>query len=295
MILVTGVSGFIGKHLLKSLIDQYGTSKILALTSESIVECNYLLHDNYSFEKDYFTKNNYESIETIIHVGAFTPKNGKEANKIQLSNSNIQNTEKLITANFPNLKKIIYLSTLDVYDNDNIISEESFEKPVSLYGFSKLYCEKMIEKYGEEKKIKTQILRIGHVYGPGEEKYQKIIPISIKNILNNKKISIYGDGSELRAFIYIKDVITAIINSIELELEIGVVNIVSENSISIKDLVEKILKLSDIPVAVDHIVSTVESRNLKFNNEKLKKYLLKKETSLDDGLLMEFNYMKNLS
>jgi len=295
MILVTGVSGFIGKHLLKSLIEKYGASNILALTSKPISDCNYLIHENYTFEKNYFTKNNYESIETIVHAGAFTPKNGKDANNIKLSNSNIQNTEKLITADFPSLKKIIFLSTLDVYNNENVISEESLEKPTSLYGLSKLYCEKMIEKYGDEKKIKTQILRIGHVYGPGEENYQKIIPVSMKNILTNKKISIFGEGLELRAFIYINDVVTAIINCIELDRDIGIVNIVSENSISIKKLVDKIIKLSDTSIEIELINSTFESRNFIFNNEKLKKYLLKNETDLDDGLRIEYNYMKNLS
>ncbi len=295
MILVTGVSGFIGKHLLKSLIEKYGASNILALTSKPISDCNYLIHENYTFEKNHFTKNNYESIETIVHAGAFTPKNGKDANNIKLSNSNIQNTEKLITADFPSLKKIIFLSTLDVYNNENVISEESLEKPTSLYGLSKLYCEKMIEKYGDEKKIKTQILRIGHVYGPGEENYQKIIPVSMKNILTNKKISIFGEGLELRAFIYINDVVTAIINCIELDRDIGIVNIVSENSISIKKLVDKIIKLSDTSIEIELINSTFESRNFIFNNEKLKKYLLKNETDLDDGLRIEYNYMKNLS
>jgi nucleoside-diphosphate-sugar epimerase len=75
MILVTGISGFIGKHVLNTLIKKEGASNILALTSAPINNCAYLLHHNYHFELDYFEKAGYHDITTVIHVGAFIPKN----------------------------------------------------------------------------------------------------------------------------------------------------------------------------------------------------------------------------
>jgi len=122
MILLTGASGFIGKHLLPALITEFGYDNIVALTSAPVKECNYLLHDNYDFSDDHFIKTKFgNSIQTIIHAGAFTPKNGKQANDCEKCNSNIFNTGKLLSATLPNLKKIIYLSTLDVYGPDKII------------------------------------------------------------------------------------------------------------------------------------------------------------------------------
>jgi nucleoside-diphosphate-sugar epimerase len=294
MILLTGASGFIGKHLLFALVEKYGKENIVALTSKPIVECAYLLHNHYKFDGDFFVKNGFGKIETIIHAGAFTPKNGSEANNINYSSSNIYNTEKLLNTNLPNLKKIIFLSTLDVYGNDTITTESTLEKPVSLYGHSKLYCEKMIESWGKEHTVITQILRIGHVYGPGEEAYQKIIPITINKIFKNETVQIWGSGEELRSFIYIKDVIKAILNIISINENIGVVNLVGGNSITINDLVNKIQVLSKKEVEITKVETDTKGRNLIFDNSKMMKHLLTEETNLEIGLIEEIEYMKNL-
>jgi nucleoside-diphosphate-sugar epimerase len=179
MVLLTGASGFIGKHLLAALISKYGKDNVLALTSAPLTDCRYLLHLDYSFGSGYFADNGYaDSITTIIHAGAFTPKNSAQANDWKQSNSNIHNTAVLLEADLPRLEKFIYLSTLDVYGNDEIISENSTVAPASLYGHSKLYGEKMVTAWANDKKVFAQILRVGHVYGPGEEAYQKIIPVT---------------------------------------------------------------------------------------------------------------------
>lgn len=291
MLLLTGASGFIGKHLLALLIEKYGRDNILCLTSQTISECKYLLHNNYHFEDDFFIKNGFQDIETIIHAGAFTPKKGSEANNIQLSNSNISSTYKLLNAALPRLKKFIYLSTLDVYDNDKIISESTLEKPASLYGHSKLYSEKMVESWGKEQNKSVQILRIGHVYGPGEEAYQKIIPATINNILSEKPVQIWGSGEELRSFIYIKDIVEAIVGSIDLE-DVGVINLVGNRSISIEDLVNTIQLISNKDIAIEKIPVEKKGRDFVFDSSKMNTYLLQKETSLEEGLKEEFEYMK---
>jgi UDP-glucose 4-epimerase len=291
MLLLTGASGFIGKHLLSLLIEKYGKDNIVCLTSQPITECIYLLHNNYQFESDFFIKNGFQDIETIIHAGAFTPKKGSEANNIQLSNSNIFNTDQLLKATLPHLKKFIYLSTLDVYDNDNIISESTLEKPASLYGHSKLYSEKMVESWGKEYNKSVQILRIGHVYGPGEEAYLKIIPATIHNILAEKPVQIWGTGEELRSFIYIKDIVTAIVNAIQLK-DVGVINLVGSRSISINDLVNTIKQISNEDVTIEKIPVEKKGRDFVFDSSKMNTFLLSKETSLEEGLKEEFEYMK---
>jgi len=291
MLLLTGASGFIGKHLLSLLIEKHGKDNIVCLTSQPMKECRYILHNNYQFESDFFIKNGFQDIETIIHAGAFTPKKGSEANNIQLSNSNIFNTDQLLKATLPHLKKFIYLSTLDVYDNDNIISESTLEKPASLYGHSKLYSEKMVESWGREYNKSVQILRIGHVYGPGEEAYLKIIPATIHNILAEKPVQIWGTGEELRSFIYIKDIVTAIVNAIQLK-DVGVINLVGNRSISINDLVNTIKQISNEDATIEKIPTEKKGRDFVFDSSKMNTFLLSKETSLEEGLKEEFEYMK---
>jgi nucleoside-diphosphate-sugar epimerase len=294
MILLTGASGFIGRHLLSKLIEIFGRENILVLSSKPTNSCRFLLHNNYNFDAEYVLKNGYENIKTIIHAGAFTPKNVDVANDIELSNSNILNTQKLLNLSLPLLENFIFLSTLDVYDNTEEISEETFEKPISLYGFSKLYCEKMIEFWGNKNKKIVQVLRIGHVYGAGEEAYDKIIPSTFKKILRNESVQIWGTGEELRSFINVNDVVGSIIKSLTLKESIGVVNVVSSQPISIIELVKKIINISKSDSKIEYIKPNTVGRSLIFNNAKLKKCLLFNETKIEVGLKDELDYMKSI-
>jgi UDP-glucose 4-epimerase len=295
MVLVTGASGFIGSALLDQLIAKFGSNNVLALTSKPTDKCNYLLHNDYLFDSDFFIKSGNQNINTIIHAGAFTPKNGNQANECYKCTSNITNTEALLKANIPNLKRFVFLSTLDVYGVCDVLTEESPVLPISLYGQSKVYCEKMIVSWAKQNRILPQILRIGHVYGPGEEQYQKVIPVMIKKILNNEPIQIFGSGMDIRSFIYIEDVIQAIIKSIDLDSFQGPINIVGGNQISIKKLAQILIKNAKSNTVVEFIETiNANHRNFIFDNSKMKKYLLNHETDLVLGLKREYNYMKNL-
>ena len=295
MILLTGASGFIGKHLLAELIQEFGKDHILALTSTPVTEANYLLHNGYNFEADYFIKSGYGTqIDTIIHAGAYTPKSSKQANDVVKCNSNIITADKLLSADLPNLKKIIYLSTLDVYGPAEVISESSLVQPGSLYGESKLYIEKMIIAWANANNKVHQILRVGHVYGPGEQAYQKIIPLTIKKLLQDQPLQIWGTGKEIRSFIYIEDVVKAIINAMKLSINSGIINLVSSQKITIAALVYKLIALSGKSIVPEVVPVDVPRRDFVFDNHKMKDLLFSNETSLDEGLLQEWTYMKNL-
>ena len=295
MILLTGASGFIGKHLLKKLVSIFGKDSILAFTSAPIEEAAYLLHNDYNFETDYFIKSGFGmQIDTIIHAGAFTPKSSKGANDVVKCTSNITTADKLLQAILPNLKKIIYLSTIDVYGPAEIISESSQLEPTSLYGESKLYVEKMIKVWAIANEKLHQILRVGHVYGPGEESYQKIIPVTIQKILQEQPLQIWGTGKEIRSFIYIKDVVNAIINASKLDMDAGVINLVSSQKVTIAELVNKLVALSGKIIVPEVILSVTQGKDFIFDNSRMRTLLISNETVLDEGLLEEWTYLKNL-
>ncbi len=296
MILLTGGSGFIGKHLLEFLTKEYGTSEILSLTSTPISGTKYLLHHNYSFENNFFEKAGLaNSIDTIIHAGAFIPKSAENLNNSQLCNTNVLSTEKLISANLPNLKKIIFISTIDVYGKGEVITETSLVEPVSVYAQSKLKCEELLSAWANQQKKILQILRIGHVYGPGEEEFEKVIPVTMKKLKENQPVQIFGSGNELRSYMFVKDVANAIVNSLNLNESIGTLNIVGSAVVSINELVNKIISISGTKVEIERKDEQRKGRDLIFDNSKMKHYLFQNETPLDDGLREEWNYMINLS
>lgn len=295
MILLTGASGFIGKHLLLALIKEHGKDNILALTSVPIEGCICVMHNGYQFDNDSLELKRYSDlVDTIIHAGAFTPKNALQANNAEKCNENIYNTSKLLDLKFPNLKKFIYLSTLDVYGEDDVISEETALSPSFLYGYSKLYCEKLITYWAETNNIVSHILRVGHVYGPGEEAYQKLIPVTMKKLIQGEAIEVWGVGNDLRSFIYIDDVVVAIMNSLSLDTQIGPVNLVSKVSISIKNIVTEIIEVSKLNSEIKFIPTSSPSRSFVFDNSKMREYLLSHETSLAEGLSKEWHYLSSL-
>ena len=294
MILVTGTSGFIGKHLLIRLIAVYGADNIIALTSAPEKKCKYLLHKNYSFDNDFFKNSSVDIIDTVIHAGAFIPKTSDEANAYDLCFSNIESTKKLLEALPKSVKKFIFVSTVDVYDTSTKISEKTKIEPATLYGHSKYYCERMIIAWAKLRNVHPVILRLGHVYGPGEEQYQKLIPATISKLLKGKPPQIWGEGNEKRSFIYIDDVVEAILNADSNIIDCGVVNIVGSAAYSIRDLIHLLISISNINISPEFIPSDVPRRNLEFDNACMRQRLCVEKWNLQSGLQSEWNYMKML-
>lgn len=290
-ILLTGASGFIGSHILIKLIENFGKESVVVLTSQEIPNINcvvYNSHKDFNLRKDHFN-----NITHIIHAGAFTPKDSKSANDLEACFSNIEFMKELLSFTLINLTKFINLSTLDVYAfTKEKISEESIVKPISLYGSSKLYCEEMLKVFSHEKLINYINLRIGHVYGPGEEKYKKVLPIFMQKILENKPVEIFGNGDELRSFIFINDVVESIVNALKVADSNIDINVVSGVPVSIKELLAKIIEVSGKHVNINENTLPHEKRDLVFNNDRLLNTLLNSETDLMNGLKIEYEYMK---
>ena len=206
MVLLTGIKGFIGSRLVFELGKIYGFDNIVAMSSTKSELCKTVLYNN-DFLVSPSDKELLKKVKIVIHAGAYTPKGRHEANNIDGCTGNIVFTQMLFNLLGSNLSRFIYLSTLDVYAPSDLITEKSNVEPQTLYGLSKLYCEKVVSTICTEKNINFQVLRIGHVYGPGEEKYKKIIPIAIQAALNDIEIEVWNNGEELRNFIYVFDVI----------------------------------------------------------------------------------------
>lgn len=291
-IALTGSTGFIGKHLLKKLVALYGKENILVVASEKNPEIDTIIYDKATKK---WQDDSLINAEVLIHAGAYIPKSAIEANNVEACYSNIEFTAELLrNINSKKCCKIINISTSDVYSFSEKINEQTNVDSPTLYGASKLYCEKMVSSYANQNNISHINLRLGHIFGIGEEAYQKIIPITIKKVLKAEPVEIYGDGLAVRSFLSVQDVVTSIINAVEKKIEVPVINVVSENAITINDLVKKINSYSDTPSEIKYIKSEIPNKNFVFDATLLKKYLLPEETAFDVVLKEEFNYMKKL-
>jgi UDP-glucose 4-epimerase len=293
-ILLTGASGFIGSQLLRAVSAMFGRENVLVLTSRSQFDGPVVVYDPIEFRIDPADMDKFKNVDVVIHAGAFTPKNGLQGNNSKACNGNIGFTQSLLDLPFSNLKKIVYLSTVDVYGSSQLIREDSALLPATLYGLSKLYCERLVSVFSERREISHQILRIGHVYGPGEEKYEKFLPKAIHSIVGSLPVELWGDGSELRSYIYIDDVVNAVVNAIKLPDQVGAINVVGGLPISNRQLLDLLVSVSGKPVEIQFKEFSGTKRDYVFDNGKLKKYLLSLETDLLTGLKAEVDYMVSL-
>ena len=137
-VMLTGASGFIGSHILSQLTKILGKESVVALTSIQIPNINCIIYNtiqNFGLHSDQF-----DDITHIIHAGAFIPKDRQKSDDMKKCYENLEFTQELLSFDYKKLKRIINLSTIDVYKaTSEILSEDSLIEPVSLYGLSKLY------------------------------------------------------------------------------------------------------------------------------------------------------------
>jgi len=294
-ILITGASGFIGSRLVQAACSHYGSKEVIALSSRPNTACETIIYDKNDFGINQTDLAKLATVEVLIHAGAYTPKTAAGVNAISECNANIVFTDKLLRFPFVKLKKIINLSTIDVYALDDQVTELTQTLPQTLYGMSKLYCERLISIYAEKEKVACQILRIGHVYGPGEERYAKFLPKTLQNIIKGNPVELWGDGAELRSFIFIDDVVKAILTAISLPPDTGIINVVGGTVISIRQLLDAVIAISGKSVNVESREFKGLKKDYVFNNEKCRTCLLSIETDLLAGLRAEYIHCEGLS
>ena len=139
-------------------------------------------------------------------------------------------------------------------------------------------------------KTQVQILRLGHVYGPGENEYKKIIPITIAKLKQGVHPQIWGNGTEKRSFIYVDDVIRVISKAIDSNVIATPVNVVSGGSLSVNELIKLLIKVSGLPDEPEYIGVSTSPRNLEFDNRKMKEFYCDEVYSLEEGLRLEWEH-----
>lgn len=277
----TGLSGFLGQEFLKYYNSKKNNNFCFIQNPFNYKGCgkNY----NYTF----LSKDFSEKIDILVHAGAFTPKTREQMEDVTLNLSNVINTDYLLK-NLPNIpKKIIYISTVSVYSpTKNVINEETPLGGDSVYGLSKLMCEKIIQNYCIQNKIPYQILRLSVVYG-NNHKVQGLIPTFIKNICQNKSIMIYNDGLQKKNFINVYDVARVIYKSITESVIYPVINVVGNESISVKEVAEILIKCSGKNIKIENY-NNDQTNDIIFDTSLMTEVFGKNKISYTDGLKQSY-------
>lgn len=185
--------------------------------------------------------------------------------------------------NFTNIQKIIYTSSSSVYGDNECCSEDDIPHPISLQASLKLSNEFFIKQYCKNKSIDYTIIRIFNMYGENDN--FSIVSKIINAIKNNETLSLINNGSGIRDFIHISDVVSIIIKLLTIE-SVPILNIGTGNKKSVRDVIDY-LSSKNINVCIKNIKNDNEIKISIANINKLRNIFKNDFINVEEHILKE--------
>lgn len=298
--LVLGADGFLGRCMCSYLIKNgkqvraFDLSQMDDLRDVEGIECiqgNLQMIDSMD--------ELFVDVDEVYHFVCTTvPHEGTRQIPQEIELNLIPLTKLLQKLHEHNIEKFLFISSAGtIYGEGEITDTNHKLSPICSYGVLKQVSESYIEFYNRICGHSYKIARVSNPYGYDIHRYktQGIIPIYIRALVDNKPINVWGDGSNLRDYIYVEDVIDALSKIINLNGEEYLFNVGSGHSYSINEIIEIIQQETgldfaninyiesrkcDVKTSIIDISSTTEI--LKWNPK----------VSLRDGVRLTFQLMK---
>ena len=305
--LVTGGAGFLGSHLCKRLLIE--GNEVIAVdnfytgTKDNIVE----LLDNPNFElvRHDITFPLYVEVDEIYNLACPASPIHYQLDPVQTTKTSVHGAINMLGLAKRLKAKILQASTSEVYGDPQIHPQpESYMGnvnpigPRSCYDEGKRCAETLFFDYHRQHNLRIKVARIFNTYGPNMHPNDgRVVSNFIMQALQDKPITIYGDGSQTRSFCYVDDLIEALFRLMDSPDDFtGPINTGNPIEFSIKELAEKIIKLTDSKSKLvyeklpdDDPVQRQPDINLA--KEKLD---WEPKIHLEEGLIMTIHYFENL-
>lgn len=303
-VLVTGGTGFIGSHVVEKLVTLGAKVSVLDNLRSGIVKNIANLDDKVTFIKGDCSNPDdaYRSCkgqEIVMNLAARV--GGIEYNRAHqasmLRDNLIIETIMLEAARKAKIGRFLVVSSACVYPHDAKVptpETEGFrgepEETNGGYGWAKRMAEKLGIYYAGEFGMKVGIVRPYNAYGPRDHfdpESSHVIPALIKRVFDGENpVRVWGSGKQTRAFLYVEDLAEGMIRAIERYPMPDPINLGTDEEVSIKYLIEQIVKLSGKKVKIDFDISRPDgSPRRNSNNAKAKEKIgFVARTKLQEGL-----------
>lgn len=304
-IFITGGSGFISSHLIKKLIEENRIIVYDTFSHNAIKDLGIDTHPNLTVVKGdvldfrHLKKSIPADVELVLHFAAITGINSVMQNPTMTLKVNLIGTLNILEA-LRELKLSRKIECFLNFSTSEVFGVRAFnvneKMPLNIppvgevrwaYAASKLAAEYLTFSYFKEFDLPTVILRPFNIYGPGQVGEGAIHNFVIEAI-KGKPLTIYGDGSQIRAWCYIDDMIEGIVLALTNNKAIGeVFNIGNpKGAITISKLAKKIIRLTRSTSKIVHKLKSKADVEIRVPNiEKAKKLLnFRPKVGLDEGL-----------
>lgn len=246
--LVTGGAGFIGSHLVGKLLDEgvkvtvldnLSTGDLQNLDPSVRIESLTMVRGDITVLADVVPS--LRGVDSVVHLAAVASVPDSIKDPERTHRVNVEGTKVLLESSAAaEVKKFVFASSCAVYgDTSQLpIAESTPTNPLSPYASSKVEGEKMCKAYSSRFAKGTTILRFFNVYGPRQERsaYGTVITSFVDKLKAGGSPEIHGDGLQTRDFVYVTDVVEAIVLALQEERSGEVYNIGSGKELSIIDL-----------------------------------------------------------
>lgn len=302
-ILVTGGAGFIGSHVVDDLISQ-GNNVIVLDDLSGGFEDNvnnkavFIKGDicDYDLIKKIFNEN---KIDFVFHLAAYAAEGLSHFIKRFNYNNNLMGSVNLINQSIIHkVKCFVFTSSIAVYGKNQLpMTEDTVPMPEDSYGIAKYAVELELECSHKLFGLNYIIFRPHNVYGERQnigDKYRNVIGIFMNQILQNKPLTVFGDGEQSRAFSYIGDVAPVIAKSIHQQDAYNeVYNVGADIPYTVNQLIKKVKEVMDKEPEVNYLDPRNEVVHAYSSHKKAEiVFNLKEKTDLETGLQKMAEWVK---
>ena len=283
-VLVTGGSGFIGSHVVDKLRDKGIDVTIYdAIMPDIRKDVEY--YQGSILDIDALSFAMMKGVDAVMHLAAMADVKNVFNEPYYSESINVRGTINVLeAARRGNVKRVVYGSTTWVYSDTeaNEVDESiPLSAPSHLYTATKLageyYCQTYAKLYG----LETTILRYGIPYGP-RARDAAVIPIFVKKALNGESITIAGDGSQFRKFVYVEDLAEANVLALKSIAKNKIYNLDGKEKVTIKQIAEAIQK-----VLGNVKIESIPARPGDFSGKEVSSELAKKELGWEPKVSFE--------
>ena len=296
-VLVTGAAGFIGSHVCDHLVN--GGYSVVAMDDlsggfEDNVNPQAQFVKGSINDVDLVNKLfNEHQFEYVFHLAAYAAEGLSHFIRRFNYTNNLIGSINLINAaiNAGTVKCFVFTSSIAVYGKNQLpMKEDMTPQPEDPYGISKLSVEQDLKSAHEMFGLNYIVFRPHNVYGERQnigDPYRNVVGIFMNQIMQGKRLSIFGDGMQTRAFSHIDDVAPIIAKSVEIpEAYNEVFNIGADTPYTVKELATIVCDAFDVPENIDFLEARNEVVHAYSNHDKVHRQFgnLIKNIELKEGI-----------